>query len=107
MVLLDSEVDLAGLPPPLRESAATAAAARGKPGKWAVINTRSSVDPFLTWSTRRDLREKVWRMFTSRGDNGDAHDNNQVAVDILELRAERATLLGYTTHAPWHLEDQM
>jgi len=107
MVLLDSEADLAGLPAPLRESAAAAAASHGKPGKWAVINTRSSVDPFLTWSTRRDLREKVWRMFTSRGDNGDAHDNNQIVADVLKLRAERATLLGYQTHAHWHLEDQM
>ena len=107
MVLLDSEGDLAGLPAALRESAAQAAASHGQPGKWAVINTRSSVDPFLTWSARRDLREKVWRMFTSRGDNGDAHDNNQIISEILKLRAERATLLGYATHAHWRIEDQM
>src|ERR671925_522068 len=107
MVLLDSEGDLAGLPAALRESAAQAAASHGQPGKWAVINTRSSVDPFLTWSARRDLREKVWRMFTSRGDNGDAHDNNQIISEILALRAQRATLLGYATHAHWRIEDQM
>ncbi|HWE23526.1 MAG TPA: M3 family metallopeptidase [Myxococcales bacterium] len=107
MVLLEKEADLAGLPAALRESAASAAASRGQTGKWAVINTRSSVDPFLTWSTRRDLREKVWRMFTSRGDNGDAHDNNQIISDILKLRAERATLLGYASHAHWRVEDQM
>ena len=52
------------------------AEARGHKGKWAVLNTRSSVEPFLTYSDRRDLREKVWRTFTSRGDNGDAHDTN-------------------------------
>ena len=107
MVLLDKEADLAGLPPALRGSAASAASSRDHQGKWAVINTRSSVDPFLTWSTRRDLREKVWRMFTSRGDNGDAHDNNQIISEILKLRAERATLLGYPTHAHWRLENQM
>jgi peptidyl-dipeptidase Dcp len=107
MVLLEREEDLAGLPEPLRKGAAAAAAAQGKTGRWAILNTRSSVDPFLTWSTRRDLREKVWRMFIMRGDNGDAHDNNQIITEILELRAQRAKLLGYPTHAHWQLEDQM
>jgi peptidyl-dipeptidase Dcp len=107
MVLLDDESQLAGLPAAVRDGAAAAAAARGKPGKWAVINTRSSVDPFLTYSTRRDLREKVWRMFIMRGDNGDAHDNNAIVTEILLLRAQRARLLGYPTHAHWRVEDQM
>src|SRR6266852_1157984 len=88
MILLEREEDLAGLPAPLREAAASAATSRGKTGQWAILNTRSSVDPFLTWSTRRDLREKVWRMFTMRGDNGDAHDNNQTITEILKLRAQ-------------------
>src|SRR5713226_4691872 len=107
MILLEREEDLAGLPAPLREAAASAATSRGKTGQWAILNTRSSVDPFLTWSTRRDLREKVWRMFTMRGDNGDAHDNNQIITEILKLRAQRAKLLGYKTHAHWQLEDTM
>jgi len=107
MVLLEREEDLAGLPPSLREAAATAAVGRGKAGQWAIVNTRSSVDPFLTYSSRRDLREKVWRMFTSRGDNGDEHDNNQVIPEILKIRAQRAKLLGYPTHAHWRLEDAM
>jgi peptidyl-dipeptidase Dcp len=107
MVLLATEADLAGLPEAVRDGAAAAAAARGKIGQWAVINTRSSVDPFLTYSTRRDLRERVWRMFVMRGDNGDEHDNNQTIVEILKLRAERARLLGYATHAHWRLEDSM
>ena len=107
MVLLESEADLAGLSPSQRDAAAAAAAAHGKAGKWAILNTRSSVDPFLTWSTRRDLREKVWRMFTMRGDNGDAHDNKQIITEILQLRAQRAKLLGYPTHAHWQLEDTM
>lgn len=106
MVALDGEADLAGLPPSLREAAAAAATSRGKTG-WAIVNTRSSVDPFLTYSTRRDLREKVWRMFTSRGDNRDAHDNAETITKILALRAERAKLLGYATHAHWQLEQSM
>src|SRR5207302_1466004 len=75
-----------------------AAASRGKTGQWAILNTRSSVAPFLTFSARRDLREKVWRMFVSRGDNGNEHDNNEIIKKILKLRAQRAKLLGYPTH---------
>src|SRR5205823_10097010 len=59
------------------------------------------------FSTRRDLREKVWRMFVMRGDNGDEHDNNATIAKILKLRKEKATLLGYPTYAHWKLEDQM
>jgi peptidyl-dipeptidase Dcp len=107
MVLLAKEADLAGLPPALREQAAAAAASRGQPGKWAIVNTRSSTDPFLTFSTRRDLREKVWRMFVMRGDNGDARDNNATITKIHALRVEKARLLGYPSYAHWKLEDQM
>jgi peptidyl-dipeptidase Dcp len=107
IVLLEREADLDGLPPSEREAAAAAAASRGKNGQWAIVNTRSSVDPFLTYSTRRDLRERVFRMFIQRGDNGDARDNNGAIAEILKLRAERARLLGYATHAHWRLEDAM
>jgi len=107
MVLLEKEADLAGLSPGLREQAAAAAASHGKPGKWAILNTRSSTDPFLTFSTRRDLREKVWRMFVMRGDNGDARDNNATIAEILKLRVQKARLLGYPSYAHWKLEDQM
>ena len=94
--VLDREADLAGLPAVARRRATKAAAdERGLPGKWAVVNTRSSVDPFLTFSTRRDLREKVWKAFKSRGDNGDANDTNATIARIVKLRAERATLLGF------------
>ncbi|MGZ6124080.1 MAG: M3 family metallopeptidase, partial [Myxococcales bacterium] len=107
MVVIEKEADLAGLSPGLRQQAASAAAAHGHPGKWAILNTRSSTDPFLTFSTRRDLREKVWRMFIMRGDNGDAHDNNATIAQILKLRAQKAALLGYPSYAHWKLEDQM
>ena len=65
------------------------------------------MDPFLTYSTRRDLREKAWKMFVSRGDLGGAHDNNKIITEILALRAERAKLLGFPTHAHWRLENAM
>jgi peptidyl-dipeptidase Dcp len=106
-LVLESEADLAGLSPSLREGASAAAKAKGQEGKWVITNTRSSVDPFLTYSDRRDLREKAWRMFVNRGDNADAHDNNAIITDILRLRAERAKLLGYPTHAHWRLENAM
>ncbi len=99
--------DLTGLPESLRSGAAAAAADRGQEGKYAILNTRSSMEPFLIYSDRRDLREKVWRTYFSRGDNGDAHDNNATITEILKLRVERAKLLGYETHAHWRLENAM
>jgi peptidyl-dipeptidase Dcp len=107
MLVLDDEEALAGLPESAREAAATAAEAHGNKGKWVVLNTRSSIEPFLTYADRRDLREKAWRMFVNRGDNGGATDNNAIITEILALRAERARLLGYETHAHWRLENTM
>jgi peptidyl-dipeptidase Dcp len=107
VLFLDKESDLAGLPDSLRAAAASAAEQRGKKGQWAILNTRSSMEPFLTYSGRRDLREKVWRTYYSRGDHGDAKDNNAIITEILKLRAERAKLLGFQTHAHWRLENSM
>ncbi|MFD3263254.1 M3 family metallopeptidase [Phenylobacterium ferrooxidans] len=104
---LRTESELKGLPNDVRDAAAGAAEERGHKGEFAILNTRSSIDPFLTYSTRRDLREKVWRTFYSRGDNGDAHDNNAIIKKILKLRVERAKLLGYPTHAHWRLDNAM
>ncbi len=106
-VVLESEADLAGLPDSVRTGAAAAAEARDMKGKWVITNTRSSMEPFLTYSSRRDLREKVWRNYVNRGDNGDARDNNAIISEVLRLRAERAKLLGYATHAHWRLENAM
>lgn len=106
-IVLKSEADLAGLPQSVRDAAAAAATTKKQADAWVIMNTRSSVDPFLTYSDRRDLREKAWRMFVNRGDNGDEHDNNATIAEILKLRAERAKLLGYPTHAHWRLENAM
>ena len=85
VLFLEKESDLAGLSDSLRSAAAAAAEQRGQKGKWAVLNMRSSMEPFLTYSDRRDLREKVWRTYYSRGDHGDAHDNNAIITEILSF----------------------
>lgn len=107
-VTLKTEADLAGLPQSLRDSYASAAASRKiADAVGIVLNTRSSVEPFLTYSDRRDLRKQVFEMFVNRGDNGNEYDNNSIISEILALRYERARLLGYQTHAHWRLEDAM
>jgi peptidyl-dipeptidase Dcp len=106
-LVLEHDTDLDGLPPFVREAAAAAAAQRGIAGTWVIANTRSAMEPFLTFSRRRDLREKAWRMFVNRGDHGGDHDNNAVISQVLALRAERARLLGFPTHAHWRLENTM
>jgi peptidyl-dipeptidase Dcp len=101
------KADLKGLPQSVIDGMAETATANGKPGKWAILNTRSAADPFLTYSDNRALREKVWRAFVNRGDNGDAEDNNAIIAETLKLRAERSKLLGYPTYAHWAIERQM
>ena len=104
---IEKEEDLAGLPASVKAAMAAAAKSKGQEGKWAVTNTRSSMDPFLTYADNRELRKQVWTNYYNRGDNGDEHDNNGIIAEILKLRAVRAKLLGYETHAHWRLEPQM
>ena len=101
------EDDRAGLSDSFMAAAHAAAEARGMAGKAIVTLSRSSVEPFLKSSDRRDLREKVFTAFTTRGDNGNDNDNNAVIVDILALREESAKLLGFPTFAAYRLEDSM
>ncbi len=107
VTFIEDEAGLAGLPDWLKTSMASAAKANGKEGQWAITNTRSSMDPFLTYSDNRAMREKVWNTYYNRGDNGDKWDNNKIITEILQLRDQRAKLLGYKTHAHWKLENQM
>ncbi len=107
VLVLERAEDLAGLPESLRESYARAAAEKGRAGSWAVANTRSAMDPFLVFSTRRDLRERGWRLWTSRGDNPGPHDNKPLITRIMRLRAEKAALLGFETYAHWITAENM
>jgi peptidyl-dipeptidase Dcp len=102
---LKTEADLAGLPDYLREAAHTAAQERGVDG-YVITLSRSLVQPFLTWSARRDLRETAWRAWTSRGENPE-RDNRPLVREILTLRHEQARLLGYDSFADYALADRM
>ncbi|OKO71846.1 M3 family metallopeptidase [Bradyrhizobium sp. NAS96.2] len=101
------EGDRAGLSDTFVAAAKAAAEERGMPGKAIVTLSRSSVEPFLQSSQRRDLREKVYKAFIARGDNGNANDNNATIVEILRLREETAKILGFPTYAAYRLEDSM
>ncbi|HUD87096.1 MAG TPA: M3 family metallopeptidase [Xanthobacteraceae bacterium] len=103
---LDGEAELAGLPGFMREAMRSEAQERRLDGH-VVTLSRSSVEPFLQFSERRDLREKVFRAFTMRGDNGGATDNKTIIAEMVRLRAERARLLGFSDFAHYRLDDAM
>jgi peptidyl-dipeptidase Dcp len=103
---LEGEAELAGLPDFIRESLQSEATERGLDG-YAVTLSRSTVEPFLQFSDRRDLREKVFRGFVMRGDNGGSTDNKAIIAEMVRLRAERARLLGYADFAHYRLDDAM
>lgn len=103
-----TEAQLKGVPDDVKAGLAAAAKERGRPaGTYAIKNTRSAVDPVLTFADDRALREKVWRAFVSRGDNGGANDTNDIIRQIVKLRADRAKLLGFKNHAEWRMQDTM
>jgi len=106
LMLLDEE-DLEGLPDFYRASAARIASERGHPERFAVTLSRSSIEPFLQFSARRDLREAAFRAWEARGENGGATDNRAIAAEMVRLRAERARLLGYESYAHYRLADTM
>ena len=111
VTIIRDKSQLAGLPESVVEAMGTAGKEYAEDGDsspvWVVTNTRSSMEPVLNYATDRKLRERIWRTYYDRGDNGDDRDNNEVISLILTLRAERALLLGYETHAHWRLEPQM
>ena len=103
-----SAAEMAGVPEDVRNAAAAVAKAKGLPaGSFAVRNTRSAVDPVLSFASNRALRQKVWQAFVNRGDNGNANDTNALIAKIVKLRADRAHLLGYKTHADFRMQDTM
>jgi peptidyl-dipeptidase Dcp len=106
-LVLDGEDDLAGLPDFVRAAARAAAAERGLHGRHVITISRSSVEPFLQFSARRDLREKIFRAWIARGDGGGATDNKTIIAETTTLRTERARLLGYPSFAHYRLDDSM
>ncbi len=106
-LVLDDEDELAGLPDFVRAAARAAAEERGLAGKHVITLSRSSVEPFLQFSARRDLREKIFRAWIARGAGGGATDNKAIIAEMVALRAERARLLGYASFAHYRLDDAM
>ncbi|MCZ8331216.1 MAG: M3 family metallopeptidase [Flavobacterium sp.] len=104
---LKTEADFEGLPTELKNAAIAEAKERNLEVMGCVANTRSSIEPFLTFSSRRDLREKAFDIFVKRGDNSNENNNNAILVKILKLRAEKAKLLGFKTFADWSLSNTM
>ena len=106
-VELKGEADFDGLPSEIKSAAMAQAKEKNLSVMGVISNTRSSIEPFLTFSNRRDLRQKAWEIFVKRGDNGNANDNNSTLVQILKLRAQKAKLLGFPTFAHWSLSNTM
>jgi peptidyl-dipeptidase Dcp len=106
-LVLETEDELQGLPDGMRSAAAAEARRRGLDGKYAFTLARSSIDPFLQMSQRRDLREKIFRAFAARGESGGPTDNRAIAAEMIALRAEQARLLGYESFAHFRLADTM
>ncbi|MEM7645565.1 MAG: M3 family metallopeptidase, partial [Pseudomonadota bacterium] len=103
---LTKDSDVQGLPKWLVDSASAAAKKQGKKG-WVISNTRSSMEPFITYSPNRGLRQQAFKKWTSRGDNDNANNNNQIVSQILKLRAERSKIMGFESYAHWQLSDKM
>ncbi len=106
-LVVEHKKELAGLPEELIIAAAEEAEARDKKGKWVFTLHNSSVMPFLQYAENRELRKKIWNAYQRRGDNGDKYDNRSNVVQLVNLRMEKAKLLGYKSHADYILEERM
>lgn len=106
-MVIEDEEDLAGLPESVKSGAAEAAAAAGMEGKWLFTTQKPSMLPFLTYAHNRELRRKLYDGYLMRGDNNNENDNKELLASMMEIRAKRAELLGYPTHAHLVLESRM
>ncbi|SHO65518.1 peptidyl-dipeptidase Dcp [Pseudoxanthobacter soli DSM 19599] len=106
-LVIENEADLAGLPDFVVAAAAKTAEDRGLAGRWVITLSRSSIEPFLQFSTRRNLREQAFKAWAARGANGGASDNRAIIAETVALRAEKARLLGYASYADYRLSDAM
>ncbi|MCL2914265.1 M3 family metallopeptidase [Shewanella corallii] len=105
-LVVDNKENLAGLPQDVIDQAAATAAKRGHEGKWVFTTHRPSITPFLTYAENRDLREQLFNGYIERGNNGNANDNKEILAKMAALRAEKAALMGYPTHAHFVLEER-
>ncbi len=106
-MVIDSKKDLAGLPQGLIDAAAVDAKAKGKEGKWVFTLSNSSVMPFLQYSSNRELRKQIWNAYQTRGNQDNEFDNKKNAVELANLRGQKARLLGYKSHSNYVLEESM
>ena len=106
-LVIDSKKDLAGLPQGLIDAAAAEAKAKGKEGKWVFTLSNSSVMPFLQYSSNRELRKQIWNAYQTKGNHDDELDNKKNAVELANLRGQKARLLGFKSHANYVLEESM
>ncbi len=107
MLIIDDQADLAGLSDAVIDAAAGAAARAGYEGKWVFTTHKPSMLPFLTYAENRALRQELYSAYTMRGNNGNEHDNTEIVAEIVNLRVEKARLLGYDTYADYVLERRM
>ena len=107
MLIIDKKEDLAGLPDSVIKAAEETAKEKGLEGKWVFTTKKPSLLPFLSFSSKRDLREKIFKAFINRGNNNDELDNKEIIKRIIKLRQEKAKILGYKTFADFVLEDNM
>ncbi|WP_153916200.1 M3 family metallopeptidase [Shewanella sp. TC10] len=105
-LVIDNEANLAGLPQDVIDTAAATATKRGHDGKWVFTTQRPSITPFLTYAENRDLREVIFKGYIERANNDNANDNKKILAKIASLRAEKAELMGYKTHAHFVLEER-
>lgn len=106
-LVIEDDADLAGLPQSVRSAASDAASALGMEGKWVITLHKPSWIPFLQYSEKRELREKIYKAMYMRSNNGNEYDNKAIIQEILGLRIERARLLGYETHSDYMLANRM
>jgi len=106
-IIIENEEDLSGLPNSVKQAAAETAKEKGQEGKWIFTLQKSSLFPFITYSDKRDLREKLFKAYINRGNNNDENDNKKIIKEIVNLRIERANLLGFNSHASFVLDVNM
>ena len=106
-MVIENEEDLDGLPAEEIRQASLLADSEGQSGKWVFKPTRVSMYPFLTYSTQRDLREELYNSYIQRGDNDNEYDNKEIIAEMISLRKEKASMMGFDSHSDYVLDNTM